>query len=74
MPNNRNNRITEACQVHLGGWLNPEMALCEIDCELEFMNPLCSADTTYIDYSLKKNVRLGDKPQKQVCVVLIIKV
>lgn len=56
MPNNRNNRITEACQVYLGGWLNLEMVLCEIDCELEFMNPLYSTDTTSIDYSLEKNV------------------
>lgn len=33
------------------------MVLCEIDCELEFMNPLYLADMTYIDYSLKKNLR-----------------
>lgn len=33
------------------------MVLCEIDCELEFTNSLCLADMTYIDYSLKKNLR-----------------
>lgn len=47
--------------MYLGGWLNLEMVLCEIDCELEFMNLLCFVDIIYIDYFFKKNVRLGDK-------------
>lgn len=44
----KNNRITEAYQVHLGGWLNLEMALCEIDCELEFMNPFIRSYNLHI--------------------------
>lgn len=43
------------------------MVLCEIDCELEFMNLLYSADTTYIDYSLKKSVGIK-RYVTQICM------
>lgn len=45
------------------------MVLCEIDCELEFTDPLYFADMTYTDYSLKKDVRKIEKCHQKLYVL-----
>ena len=45
------------------------MVLCEIDCELEFRDPLYFENMTYTDYSLKKNIRKIEKCHQKLHVL-----